>query len=239
MSITQLYPGNFKLVGRQRKTMNISLTGNVLVLYIMRDCRGCQAVEPIFRQLSSIEPRVKYAICDLTDARDIIAMSHQTKTQIQKVPYMILYCDCRPHARFKGEKNIPALRSFICKALAAAPAPPQQGFMQQQGNMYSGGGGEGNYNQQQIASQIPAQYQRQQQIQGGPGQGQGNDKFWMPELGKTPTMTGALRGGTGNTQYAYLGTVDDVDEEKLLMPDQVIPHNEPWMAQYKKLGTMD
>ncbi len=236
MSIVQLYPGNFSLVGRQRKTMNISLPGNVLVLYIMQDCRGCQAVEPIFHELSRVESRVKYAICNLTNARDIIAMSHQTKTQIQKVPHMILYIMGRPHARFRGEKNIPSLRNFIGRALTASTQQPQE-FVQQQGNMY--GGGEGNY--QQSASHMTPQYQRQQmQQQGpGPGPGQGKDKFWMPELGKTPTMTGALRNAGGSTQYAYLGTVDDEDEDKLLVPDQVIPHNEPWMSQYKKLGTMD
>ena len=129
MSIVQLYPGNFKLVGRQRKTMNISLPGNVLVFYKMQDCRGCQAVEPIFQQLASIEPRVQYAICDLTNARDIIAMSHQTKTQIQKVPHMILYVGGSPHARFRGDKNIPSLRGFIAQALAQAPAQQPQGFM--------------------------------------------------------------------------------------------------------------
>jgi thiol-disulfide isomerase/thioredoxin len=233
MSIVQLYPGNFKLVGRQRKTMNITIPGNVLVLYVMQNCPGCKAVDPIFRQLANTEPRVKYAICDLTNAREIITMSHQTKTQIQKVPCLILYVNGRPHARFKGDKNIPALRSFCSNALAAAPRQQQQEFVQQ-GNIYGGGGNQG-YSQQPPVAQIPSQYR--QPNQGQQGQ-QGKDKFWMPELGKTPTMTGALRGG-GGTQYAYLGTVDDEDEEKLLVPDQVIPHNEPWMSQYKKIGTMD
>ena len=239
MSIAQLYPGNFKLIGRQRKTMNISLPGNVLVFYKMQECQGCQAVEPIFHQLANVEHRVKYAICDLTNARDVIAMSHQTKTQIQKVPHIILYINGRPHARFRGDKNVPMLRSFIAKALAQAPTQQQQGFMQQQpGNMYGGGGG--NYNQQQIDSQTPPQYQRQQQQQQqGQGQGQGKDKFWMPDIQKAPTMTGALRDGGSGTRYAYLGNVDDEDEDKLLVPDQVIPHNEPWMSQYKKIGTMD
>jgi hypothetical protein len=237
MSIVQLYPGNFKLVGRQRKTMNITLPGNVLVFYKMQDCKGCRAVEPIFHQLASVEHKVQYAICDLTNARDIIAMSHQTKTQIQKVPHIILYCNHRPHARFRGDKNIPSLRSFIAKALSQAPTQPQQGFMQQQsGNMYGAGGS--NYNQQPVASPAPPQYQQHQmQGQGGQG-GQGKEKFWMPEIGKAPAMTGALRSG-GGTQYAYLGNVEDEDEDKLLVPDQVIPHNEPWMSQYKKLGTMD
>ena len=244
MSIVQLYSGNFNLVGRQRKTMNISHPGFVLVLFIMQECRGCQAVEPIFHQLARKDNRVKYAICNLTNARDIIAMSHQTKCQIQKVPFIVLYANHRPHARFRGDKNIPSLESFIGNALAVAPRQQQEFERQQpQGNMYGGGKG---FNQQQPSSQMTAQYQRQQQQQmqqgpgGSQGQGQGKDKFWMPDLGKTPTMTGALRGGSGGSEkYAYLGTVDDEDEDKLLVPDQVIPHNEPWMSQYKKIGTMD
>ncbi len=121
MSIVQLYSGNFNLVGRQRKTMNISHPGFVLVLFIMQECRGCQAVEPIFHQLARKDNRVKYAICNLTNARDIIAMSHQTKCQIQKVPFIVLYANHRPHARFRGDKNIPSLESFIGNALAVAP----------------------------------------------------------------------------------------------------------------------
>jgi hypothetical protein len=214
--------------------MNITLPGSVLVLYVMQNCAGCKAVDPIFRQLANTEPRVKYAICDLTNAREIITMSHQTKTQLQKVPCLILYINGRPHARFKGDKNIPSLRNFCSNALAAAPRQQQQEFVQQGGNMYGGGQG---YSQQPPVSQMPSQY-RQQPNQAQQGQ-QGKDKFWMPELGKTPTMTGALRGGGGGTQYAYLGTVDDEDEDKLLVPNQVIPHNEPWMSQYKKIGTMD
>ena len=243
MSIVQLYSGNFNLVGRQRKTMNISHPGFVLVLFIMQSCRGCQAVEPIFQQLARKDNRVKYAICDLTNARDIITMSHQTKCQIQKVPFIVLYANHRPHARFRGDKNIPSLESFIGNALAVAPQQ-QQEFVQQQsqGNMY--GGRDQSFNQQPPSSQMSAQYQRQQQerYQGGQGQNQsqGKDKFWMPELGKAPTMTGALRGGSGGSEkYAYLGTVDDETEDKLLVPDQVIPHNEPWMSQYKKIATMD
>ena len=149
-----------------------------------------------------------------------------------------------PHARFKGEKSVHALKSFIINAMQHAPAQPQQGFMQPQGNMYSGGGGAGggggSYSQQQMSTQYQRQQPPLQGGQGGPGPSpQGKDKFWMPELGKTPTMTGALRGGAGTEKYAYLGTVDDEDDEKLLTPDHVIPHNEPWMSQYKKLGTMD
>lgn len=234
MSIVQLYPGNFKLVGRQRKTMNISQPGVVLCLFTMDGCRGCEAVEPIYRTLAGLEPKIKYAICNLTNARDVISMSHQTKTQIQKVPCIIMYVDGRPHARFTGDKNIPSLRSFINNALAAAPRQQQEFVQQPQGNMYAGGGSQG-YSQQPPGSQMPAQYRQQQ----GQQQGQEKDKFWMPELGKTPTMTGALRNAGGGTQYAYLGTVDDEDEDKLLVPDQVIPHNEPWMSQYKRIGTMD
>ena len=177
------------------------------------------------------------AIINLTGARDVISMSRLTSTPIQTVPSIMLYFNGRPLAKFTGKKNVPALQSFITKALQHAPqttmkAPPpsQGGFMPQQHGMYGSGG----YHHPQLA---PQQGQSGINQQGGPHQS-GRSKFWMPEIGKAPSLNGVVK-GDGTNQYAYLNDLDEEDEQQLLLPGQVTPHNVPWESNYKRLGTVD
>ena len=101
--------------------------------------------------------------------------------------------------------------------------------------MYGGGGG--NYTHQQISQHLAPQYHQHPQQQQTDGADQ--NKIWMPEIGKAPSMAGALKGGSSNVQYAYLNMADEEDVDKLLLPDSVTPHNEPWTSGYKKMGTID
>nr|QBK86598.1 MAG: thioredoxin [Marseillevirus LCMAC102] len=233
MSVHQLSPQNFKVVGRNIKTLNINLSGNVLVFFKMQGCPGCGTFEPIFHQLAgaSTNDNIKYAACDLTNQRDIIKMSRQTSTPIQAVPFIILYVNGNPLAKYTGKKSIPAIKSFMTKALQHVPPVQSQNFMPQQRESSGGMYGNGSYNPPQMSPN-----------QGQSGVNQQHDssdgKIWMPELGKAPSMQGVVK-GSGGSQYAYLNDIDEDDEEKLSVPEQVTPHNVPWESQYRKMGTID
>ena len=120
MQITQLGSRDFYLAGRNKKTLNISLGGNVLVFFKMQGCQGCRAFEPIFYQLSKSDKRVSYAICDISTAIEVPKLSRQTNNQSQAVPWIFFYSDGFPVARFKGKKNIPSIQAFVGKALIEA-----------------------------------------------------------------------------------------------------------------------
>ncbi len=233
MSVHQLSSQNFKVVGRNRKTLNVNLSGNVLVFFKMQGCAGCGTFEPIFHQLASANnDHINYAVCDLSNHREVVAMSRQTATPIQAVPLIILYVDGNPLAKYTGKKSIPALKSFTTKALQHAPSVQSQNFMPPQQKEGSGGMyGNGNYNHPPMS---PQQGQSGVNQQHNPSDG----KIWMPEIGKAPSMQGVVKGG-GGSQYAYLNDIDEDDEEKLSVPEQVTPHNVPWESQYKKIGTLD
>jgi thiol-disulfide isomerase/thioredoxin len=62
----------------------------------------------------------------------------------------------------------------------------------------------------------------------GPQPKNGNNKTYMPEFGNTNMPK--------TSQYMRLGGVDEEDESRLLIPDQVTPHNAPWQNLYKTLG---
>ncbi len=239
MSIHKLTPQNFRIVGHNHKTLNIDIPGNVLVFFKMEGCPGCTAFEPIFYQLARDERRINYGVTNLTNARDVIAMSRSTSTPIKTVPFLILYMSGRPFAKYIGKKNILAMKSFISKALFQVQTPSSQsqnGFMPQQAlpqqhGMYGSGG----YRHPQMT---PQQGQAGFNRQGGSQQSsQGN--FWMPEIGKTPSLQGVVK-NNGANNYAYLNDLDEEDETKLKLPNHVTPHNVPWeSSNYKRLGTVD
>lgn len=238
MSVHQLTSQNFQVVGRNRQTLNINIPGNVLVFFKMDGCPGCTAFEPIFYQLAGQERRVNYAVINLSEAREVISMSRSTSTPIQTVPFIILYVNGNPFAKYNGKKNVAALKSFISKALSApAPPPssqgefmPQQQAPAQQAGMYGSGG-------YQHPPMAPQRGQAGFNQQHGPQQ-TNNGKVWMPEMDKAPSLAGIVK-GDGTSQYAYLNDLDEDDEEKLLLPGQVTPHNVPWESSYKRVGTVD
>lgn len=212
MSVTQLYPGNFKLVGNANKTLNINLPGVVLVFFKLRECQGCHLFEPVFMKLASEERSINYAICDLSASKEVIKMSQSTKTPLVKVPQIFLYVNGRPHARFRGDKNVPSLRSFISKAMSQTP---QQSNVYQQGGMYSG------YHQQQF--QQPQQFNNSQS----------RENYYTPEL----DQSFAKMRNRANNDYSIGGYVEDDHSSGMIMPDNVTPHNEPWNNSYKKFDS--
>jgi len=241
MSIHELMQGNFSIAGRQIKTLNINMPGNVLVFFKMDSCGNCRDVQPVFYQLAGIEKNISYAIVNLTHNRGIVNMSRATTTPITAVPFLILYIGGSPRAIYRGKKTIPNMRSFINKALSTIPQDSLQQqtqvqpFMPQQSQGRGGGMyGSGGYSQPQMG---PQQGHAGFSQSHGP-QPQGKAKSWQPEIGNAPNMQGIIK-GSSNTQYAYLNDMDEEDDEKLLLPNQVTPHNIPWESGYKRMDTLD
>ena len=210
MSVHQLSTKNFH-ISDNRQTLNIDYSGNVLVFFKIQDCDGCAAFEPVFHQLAREEKQASAAILDLTYNRDIIHMSRRTSTPIHKVPHLLLYVQGRPHARFKGEKTIDALRNFINDALKVVQPSQQHTFVQQQ----------------------PQNIPQPQNIYGG-AQPRGGSVF-MPDIQPSKQAINMAQGSGGQAHPSMQQQCDPDTDECLLIPEQVIPHNMPWGGDYKKL----
>jgi thioredoxin-like negative regulator of GroEL len=117
MSVHRLTAQNFHLVGQQKQSLHINFGGNVLVFFKSQGCNMCAAFEPIFYQFAAQENRVTMAVVDLTYNRNIVHLSRGTTTPIEGTPRLILYVQGRPHALFKGERNLHSLITFISGAL--------------------------------------------------------------------------------------------------------------------------
>ena len=210
MSIHQLSTQNFHVVGQQRQSLNINYGGNVLVFFKLQECQGCAAFEPVFNQLSTEEQRVSVAVLDLTYNREIVQMSRSSTTPIQKVPCLILYVQGRPHARFKGQKDLQSLKNFITGALQAVPQqPPQQ------------------------SSFVPQQQPPQQNMYGGSQQPQGS--AFMPDIVPPKAAINMAHYGPAQAHPSMQQQCDPDDDECLMIPKNIIPKNMPWESDYKKL----
>ena len=212
-NIVKLTPNNFTMMGTASKTLGITSPASMLIFFRMQ-CENCAAFDPVFRELAKKDTRVQYGILDIDVHTQVGQWSLQTSTPIKAVPFLVLYVNGRPHAKFGGTKNVASISSFLTKALNTQPTAPAQQFVAQTapasrgggaggggggaGNMYGGGGG------------------------GNPRQGP-TRKQYTPELGEAPSMKGIIKGYTGGG-----GVVEDEEDKMAMVPPNVIPYNQPW-----------
>jgi hypothetical protein len=223
MTIHQLTSQNFSLSNTGKsKNLNINLGGAVLCFFKMDSCPGCNNFDPIFRQLSLEETNINYSIINLSSHRDIVTMSRQTTTPITAVPFLLLFINGNPHAKYNGQKTISALKSFINKALQHAPRISNnvQGFMpatQHSNNRpqdinSNRGGLQNNSSYKQIGNQ---------------------SNSYMPDIGNQPNSNNFIK--PKNDYNSQINEVEEDKEDKLTIPEQITPYNVPWEVHYKKL----
>jgi hypothetical protein len=81
-------------------------------------CQHCEIVIPQFKQLarSELMTGCKFYLCNLSRNQNLIRMSAQTIAPFEYVPYMLLYFDGRPIARYDsddGEFDINDCAEFL------------------------------------------------------------------------------------------------------------------------------
>lgn len=213
MPIYKLSDDNFDLVGRQKKTLVINVPGVILVFFKMNGCPGCETFQPILERLAGIDTRLNYGVINISDNKKVVQKSRETdKTVINTVPFIIFFVDGRPKAIYRGKRNVSSIQSFIGKMLSGPRSAPS--FMPAGERSYTQPGHAGFSGHQPIS----------------PG-----GKAWMPEgLKKPSSMSGVVK---GHSSYAQLGDLEDEDDQKLLIPAEVTPHNLPWESRkYDSLG---
>lgn len=82
----------------------------------------------------------------------------------------------------------------------------------------------------QASMQTQAQPSQTFMPQQAPSQSSRGGKTYAPDIGAAPSMKGIIK-GAGRGGYANGNNVEDDDEPRLMIPDNVIPHNAPWEAE--------
>jgi thiol-disulfide isomerase/thioredoxin len=214
---------NFAVIGRERKVLGTNVNGTVLVLFKITGDPNCSSFEPIFAKLATKEKRVTFAVLDIQQHRNIVNASHQTITPITGVPLLILYINGTPKAKYNGARTEQGINTFLNKALtdlSSTPAPPpQQQFM--------------THTPSSASQQFHTQPEKHTNMYGGSGQ---QNKIYEPKFDNVPSMKNVIRGGGGYSRVNQNPGGADDDGEKMLMPDGIIPHNKPWVADYESFS---
>jgi thiol-disulfide isomerase/thioredoxin len=211
MAFHALSSRNFRVAGDERKTLDIDVGGKILLFIKTQDCEGCRAFFPIFQELARSDHRIGYAILDISSPseRAVVRMSRDTSTSIDTVPYIVMYNNGSPVAKYKGKKTYQAVQSFITEILQIIERQKQtRPFIHDPAK----NGAYGPYSSY-----------------AGPSE----TKIHMPVIaGKLP---GKAQHGPPNP---YMNDVEEEEDDVLMIPDEITPHNTPWKCDYKKL-TMD
>jgi hypothetical protein len=89
------------------KILCTEIPGISFVLFHADRCHNCENVIPYFKQMSRSEllTGCKFALCNLARNPALIKMSSQTVAPFEYVPYMMLYYDGRPIARYETDDD--------------------------------------------------------------------------------------------------------------------------------------
>jgi len=124
-NVVQLDDQSFYLdssAGGSKSTLKLRMGGAVLVMFTMPKCRGCNTFKPKFFEIASTHPRINFALCDLSNVKNLVPKSRASTTPLQSVPTLLIYAEGIPRAKFKGTMQIPSVESFIAKGLGAISA---------------------------------------------------------------------------------------------------------------------
>lgn len=205
MSFYQLSLKNFSISNGPKRTLDINIEGKVLLFIKMEGCPGCNSFFPIFHELSKMDKRINYAVFDITNQRQVVVMARETSTPIENVPFILMYNNGSPFAKYKGKKSFEGVQNFITtiiKMIESTPPPPKS-FM----NDTPGG-----YSPFSSGSHVQPP----------------STKVYMPE-------TNAPSGSKfGQKQPTNIGEIEDEDDI-LMIPDEITPYNTPWKSDYKRM----
>ena len=221
-----------------KKTLTLSGHQKPMIVVFMgsADNNSIEFMRRVYGKFVSADNRIAHGILDISTFPDIVRKARDTSTPITSIPLFIVYINGRPIAKFLGAANERVLSESLTEALKSVTPQGGQGQRQPQGSSgartgeyQQGGGGGGGW-----AAAAPQPAPR-----GGgggnyvysapppPGGGGGGGRPYVPDIGNDGPPRGALK-GQGN-----MGAADMTDDNQLMMPDEIIPYNRPWTADYE------
>jgi thioredoxin-like negative regulator of GroEL len=92
-----------------------NIPGFSLILFYSTKCDHCTHIIPIFKKLPSILGGCNFGMININNNKECIMMSRQSITNINVVPYIILYIDEKPYMRYEGSYTEKEISNFIIK----------------------------------------------------------------------------------------------------------------------------
>ena len=101
--------------GAKGQILCSEVQGLCLVLFHAENgsCHHCDEAIPEFKKVARTIPSVKFGLTNLSRNPGLIEMSSKTVAPFEYVPYIILYYDGKPLARYEGERSSNDFGEFV------------------------------------------------------------------------------------------------------------------------------
>jgi len=90
-----------------------AVKGLSLVFFYSTRCTFCQSFIPQYKKMPGNIKGCHFAMVNVSQFQKIVAMSTNTITPIQYVPYIVLYVNGKPYIKYEGDYDIQQLADFI------------------------------------------------------------------------------------------------------------------------------
>jgi len=116
---------------KSSRSLRTSIPGLSLVLIYSNQCKWCDDLKPIFRQLSGSIHGCQFGMLNADNNKSVVAMSHDTPNPIVSVPHILLYADGKPMLKYSGPYDLNTLQEFVIDSASKiekrqAVATPEQ-----------------------------------------------------------------------------------------------------------------
>jgi thiol-disulfide isomerase/thioredoxin len=93
--------------------MQNNIRGFSFIMFYSTQCVYCQDLIPIFKKLPNSVEGCSFGLINVSNNKDVIKMSQNTRTKIAYVPLLILYINGRPYMKYEGPSDEQEIKKFI------------------------------------------------------------------------------------------------------------------------------
>lgn len=90
-----------------------NIKGFSLILFYSTQCKFCKDLIPVFKKLPGTIGGCTFGMINVSNNKQCVNMSLQTKAPIKYVPFIVLYVDGRPLVQYDGKHTISDIRQFV------------------------------------------------------------------------------------------------------------------------------
>lgn len=108
-----------------------NIKGYSLILFYSTACHHCQNILPLFKRLPERVLGCHFGMVNISNNKDIIAMSEKTTSPIKYVPFIILYIHGKPYMRYdyEGEPSTDSMMKFVVQVLSKFQSKEKEKFV--------------------------------------------------------------------------------------------------------------
>lgn len=99
--------------GQKGRVMCNRIRGFSLLLFFSNACHHCGDLIPIFKKLPGTISGCQFGLINVSADKNCVAMSRGTLSEIQYVPYIVMYVDGKPVMKYAGPYDITEIKRFV------------------------------------------------------------------------------------------------------------------------------